>query len=70
LAPVLKLRNYFTMLLFMLIGVNSDETVDVAYVDYGNSETLPFSEIRKLPDFLLGLPRQVMRHDLSLSTRS
>ncbi|XP_031556532.1 RING finger protein 17-like isoform X2 [Actinia tenebrosa] len=42
----------------LVVGVNSDETVDVTYVDYGNAETLPFSEIRKLPDSLLGLPRQ------------
>lgn len=43
----------------LVIGVNSDETLDVNYVDYGNSERLPFSALRKLPDSLLALPRQV-----------
>ena len=40
-------------------AVNSDETVDVTYVDFGNSEKLPFSEVRKLPDMFLRLPKQV-----------
>ena len=43
-------------------GVNSDETVDVTYVDFGNSEKLPFSDIRKLPDMFLRLPKQVIKY--------
>ena len=43
-------------------AVHSDETVDVSYVDFGNSETRPFSEIRKLPDMFLTLPKQVRCH--------
>lgn len=43
----------------LVLSVNSDETVDVNYVDYGNSERLPFSAVRKLPDSFLALPRQV-----------
>jgi len=39
--------------------VNSDETVDVTYVDFGNSERLPFVDIRKLPDMFLRLAKQV-----------
>ena len=42
-------------------AVNSDETVNVTYVDFGNSEKLPFSEIRKLPDMFLRLPKQVIK---------
>lgn len=42
-------------------AVNSDETVNVTYVDFGNSEKLPFSDIRKLPDMFLRLPKQVIK---------
>jgi len=44
----------------LVTGVNSDDTVNVAYVDFGNCETLPFSDIRKLPDMYLRLPRQAL----------
>ncbi|XP_015777943.1 PREDICTED: RING finger protein 17-like [Acropora digitifera] len=44
----------------LVIGVNSDDTVNVVYVDFGNCETLPFSDIRKLPDMYLRLPRQAL----------
>lgn len=44
----------------LVTGVNSDETVDVTYVDFGNSEKLPFSDIRKLPDMFLRLPKQAL----------
>jgi len=40
-------------------AVNSDETVQVTYVDFGNSERLPFADIRKLPDMFLRLAKQV-----------
>lgn len=43
----------------MFTAVNSDETVEVTYVDFGNSERLPFSDIRKLPDMFLRLAKQV-----------
>ncbi|KXJ22761.1 RING finger protein 17 [Exaiptasia diaphana] len=49
----------------LVIGVNSDETLDVNYVDYGNSERLPFSALRKLPDSLLALPRQARRASMA-----
>ena len=39
--------------------MNSDDTVDVTYVDFGNSERLPFADIRKLPDMFLRLAKQV-----------
>ena len=42
-------------------AVNSDETVNVTDVEFGNSEKLPFSEIRKLPDMFLRLPKQVIK---------
>ena len=42
-------------------AVNNDETAIVTYVDFGNSEKLPFSEIRKLPDMFLRLPKQVIK---------
>ena len=48
--------------MFCFAGVKSDETVDVTYVDFGNSETLPFSDIRKLPDMYLRLPKQVITY--------
>lgn len=44
----------------LVTAVNSDETVDVTYVDFGNSEKLTFSEIRKLPDMFLRLPKQAL----------
>ncbi|XP_067050162.1 tudor domain-containing protein 1-like isoform X2 [Acropora muricata] len=44
----------------LVTGVNSDDTVNVVYVDFGNCETLPFSDIRKLPDMYLRLPRQAL----------
>ena len=44
---------------FLVSAINSDDTVDVSYVDFGNSERLPLSEIRKLPDMFLRLPKQV-----------
>jgi len=44
----------------LVTGVNSDETVDVTYVDFGNSEKLPFSDIRKLPDMFLRLAKQAI----------
>lgn len=43
----------------MFTAVNSDETVEVTYVDFGNSERLPFADIRKLPDMFLRLAKQV-----------
>ena len=39
--------------------VHDDCRIDVEFVDYGNSETTSFSEIRKLPDAYLTLPKQV-----------
>ena len=45
---------------FVFTAVNSDETVDVTYVDFGNSEKLPFADIRKLPDMFLRLAKQVI----------
>ena len=33
----------------------------VLFVDFGNSEELSFSEIRRLPDHLTKLPRQAMK---------
>lgn len=45
--------------LFVTTAVHSDETVDVTYVDFGNSERVPFAEIRKLPDMFLRLAKQV-----------
>jgi len=57
-------RRYYQAKIFFncFIGVNSDETVDVTYVDFGNSEKLPFSDIRKLPDMFLRLAKQVICH--------
>ena len=52
----------FYCFMFCFAGVNSDDTVNVAYVDFGNCETLPFSDIRKLPDMYLRLPRQVITY--------
>ena len=46
--------------MFVFTAVNSDETVDVTYVDFGNSEKLPFADIRKLPDMFLRLAKQVI----------
>ena len=60
---------YNTFVLFVSIAVNSDETVDVTYIDFGNSETLPFADIRKLPDMFLRLPKQV-RNLVIYSTHS
>lgn len=45
--------------LHFIIEVNLDETVLVKYVDYGNSETLTFNEIKKIPPMYLELPKQV-----------
>ena len=39
--------------------MNIDETVLVEYVDYGNTETLSFTEIKKIPPMYLELPKQV-----------
>lgn len=50
---------HISLVLFVLTAVNSDETVDVTYVDFGNSERLPFADIRKLPDMFLRLSKQV-----------
>ncbi|XP_048577826.1 RING finger protein 17 isoform X3 [Nematostella vectensis] len=48
----------------VVTAVYSDETVDVSYVDYGNFERLAFSEIRKLPDIFLNLPKQAIHCQL------
>lgn len=48
--------------MYCVAGVNSDDTVNVVYVDFGNCETLSFSDIRKLPDMYLRLPRQVITY--------
>lgn len=50
---------FILFVLFVFTAVNSDETVHVTYVDFGNSERLPFADIRKLPDMFLRLPKQV-----------
>ena len=42
-----------------IIEVNLDETLLVEYVDYGNTETLTFNEIKKIPPVYLELPKQV-----------
>jgi len=38
--------------------VNIDETVEVDYVDYGNSETLSFEDLKKIPDMFIKIPIQ------------
>ena len=45
----------------LVTGVSADQIVSVLYIDFGNSEELPFSEIRRLPDHLVRLPRQAMK---------
>lgn len=41
--------------------VSADKSAKVLFVDFGNSEELPFSEIRRLPDHLSKLPKQAMK---------
>eukprot|EP00111_Clytia_hemisphaerica_P005366 TCONS_00015509-protein len=45
-------------------NVNHDETVVVEYIDFGNEETLPFTDIKKIPDMYLKLPRQCVKVSL------
>ncbi len=47
-------------LLFFFQDVHDDTSVDVTFVDYGNSEKTSFSEIKKLPDTYLPLRKQVI----------
>merc|ERR1719450_71287 len=44
-----------------VLKVNHDDTVEVEYVDYGNSETLPFKDLRRLPDMYLEMSQQCMK---------
>ncbi|OZJ04390.1 hypothetical protein BZG36_02420 [Bifiguratus adelaidae] len=43
----------------------TSDTVDVIYVDYGNSETLPISRVRPLPGQFTALPHQAQEAVLS-----
>ena len=45
----------------LVMDVSPDKKAKVLFVDFGNSEELPFSEIRRLPDHLTKLPRQAMQ---------
>lgn len=47
-------------MLFFIVEVNIDETVEVDYVDYGNSETLSFEDLKKIPDMFIKIPIQVI----------
>ncbi|XP_046848217.1 RING finger protein 17-like [Xenia sp. Carnegie-2017] len=49
----------------LIIDVTSNKIVKVLFVDFGNSEELRFSEIRRLPDHLAKLPKQAMECCLS-----
>ena len=45
----------------LVTDVSPNKVVRVLFVDFGNSEELSFSEIRRLPDHLTKLPRQAMK---------
>ena len=45
----------------LVTDVSADQVVSVLYIDFGNSEELPFREIRRLPDHLVRLPKQAMK---------
>ena len=45
----------------LVTKVTADKIVQVFYVDFGNSEELPFSEIRRIPDHMTQLPMQAMK---------
>lgn len=49
----------------LVTNVSADQSVRVAYVDFGNSEELPFSEIRRIPDHMMQVPMQAMRCSLA-----
>ncbi|XP_028398718.1 tudor domain-containing protein 1-like [Dendronephthya gigantea] len=50
----------------LVTDVSSDKHVQVFFVDFGNSEELPFNKIRRLPDHLAKLPGQAMRCRLAM----
>ena len=50
------IRNMFV---WIFSDVNHDETVEVEYVDYGNTEVISFKDVKKIPDMYLKLPKQV-----------
>ena len=44
-----------------VLNVNVDDTVEVEYVDYGNREILPFSDLRRIPDMYLEMSQQCVK---------
>ena len=50
----------------LVTDVVGDQLVQVTYVDFGNSEELPFSEIRRIPDHMVQLPMQAIQCSLAL----
>lgn len=44
----------------VVMSVPNQEEVTVDYVDYGNTATLPLSELRAIPDSCIALPRQAI----------
>lgn len=52
-----------------VLNVYHDDTVEVEYVDYGNHECIPFSDLRRIPDMYLEMPQQCIKvklHGLTL----
>jgi len=45
-----------------VISLESNGVATVVYVDYGNTESLPLSDLRKLLHRFLELPSQVIAH--------
>ena len=62
-AKYSKDQNWYRAL---VTDVSSHKHVQVFYVDFGNTEQLPFNKIRRLPDHLAKLPRQAMRCRLAM----
>ena len=45
----------------LVTDVTADKVAKVLFVDFGNSEELSFTELRRLPDHLVKLPTQAMK---------
>lgn len=45
----------------LITDVSADQMVKVVFVDFGNSEELSLTEVRRLPDHLSKLPRQAIK---------
>lgn len=49
----------------LVTEVIADQLVRVSFVDFGNTEELPFSEIRRIPDHMVQLPMQAIQCTLA-----